>query len=81
MLMKWGLFDENLQPTLSAYQVAAIRIASSGLVMIPFLPKALKGIPKNLIFTVLLSGWLGSFLQHFYFALPKQKLMVHWQEV
>ncbi len=74
MLMKWGLFDENLQPTLSAYQVAAIRIASSGLVMIPFLPKALKGIPKNLIFTVLLSGWLGSFFAAFLFCIAETKI-------
>ena len=67
MLMKWGLYDANLQPVLSAYQVAALRMLSSGLVMLPFLLKALKEIPKKLVGYVLLSGWLGSFFPSFLF--------------
>ena len=30
ILMKWGLYDSNQQPVLSAYQVAALRMLSSG---------------------------------------------------
>ncbi len=74
MLMKWGMFDANMQPTLNAFEVAAIRIASSGIIMLPFLPKALREIPKNLLPFVLLSGWLGSFFAAFLFCIAETKI-------
>lgn len=74
MLMKWGMFNVAMQPTLSAFEVAAIRILSSGIIMLPFLPKALKEIPKPLMPTVLLSGWLGSFFAAFLFCIAETKI-------
>ena len=74
MLMKWGLYDANLQPVLSAFQVAALRMLSSGLVMLPFLLKALKEIPKKLVGYILLSGWLGSFFPSFLFCIAETKV-------
>lgn len=74
MLMKIGMFDRNQQPTLSAYDVAALRMLSSGIVMLPFLPKAIKEIPQATIPYVLLSGWLGSFFAAFLFCIAESKI-------
>lgn len=74
MLMKIGMFDSNQQATLSAYDVAALRMLSSGIVMLPFLPKAIKEIRKATIPYVLLSGWLGSFFAAFLFCIAESKI-------
>lgn len=42
ILMKWGLYDAQQQPVLSAYNVAALRLLSAGIVMLPFLPLCIK---------------------------------------
>lgn len=68
------MFNSEQQPTLSAYDVAALRILSSGIVMLPFLPRALKEIPKSTIPYVLLSGWLGSFFAAFLFCIAESKI-------
>lgn len=72
--MKWGMFNEDNIPTLSAYQVAALRMLSAGLIMLPFLRKALKEIPKKTLGYVLLSGWLGSFFPSFLFCIAESKI-------
>ncbi len=68
------MFDQNNLPVLSAYHVAALRILSSGIIMLPFLRKALKEIPKKLLVYVLLSGWLGSFFAAFLFCIAESKI-------
>jgi drug/metabolite transporter (DMT)-like permease len=47
---------------LSPYQVAALRMISAGLILLPFAVTAYKEIPKNKIVLVFLSGVLGSFI-------------------
>ncbi|MGB3005399.1 MAG: DMT family transporter [Chitinophagaceae bacterium] len=74
ILMKWGLYDANQQPVLSPYQVAALRMLSSGLVMLPFLFTSLKGLPQKTIIRVLASGWLGSFFPAFLFCIAETKI-------
>ena len=74
ILMKWGLYDSNQQPVLSAYQVAALRMLSSGLVMLPFLKGSLKNLPGPTLRYVLLSGWLGSFFPAFLFCIAETKI-------
>jgi len=74
ILMKWGLYDANQQPVLSPYQVAAIRMFSSGLVMLPFLLRSLKNLPAPTVRYVLLSGWLGSFFPAFLFCIAETKI-------
>lgn len=74
ILMKWGMFDANQQPVLSPYHVAAIRMLSSGLVMLPFLFYSLKGVPGKTILYILLSGWLGSFFPAFLFCIAETKI-------
>jgi drug/metabolite transporter (DMT)-like permease len=74
ILMKWGLYDSGWNPILSPYQVAAIRLLSAGIVMLPFLRPALKNIPRNVVLYVLLSGWLGSFFPAFLFCIAETKV-------
>lgn len=74
MLMKWGLYDANQQPVLSPYHVAALRMLSSGIIMLPFLFKALKKMSKDTILYVLLSGLLGSFFPAFLFCIAETKI-------
>ncbi len=74
ILMKWGMYDAHQQPTLSPYHVAALRMLSSGLIMIPFMIKALREIPKKSRVPVLLSGWLGSFFPAFLFCIAETRI-------
>jgi drug/metabolite transporter (DMT)-like permease len=74
ILMKWGMYDGNGAPVLSPYQVAAIRMLSAGLVMLPFLYKTLRQVPGKLTGYVLLSGWLGSFIPAFLFCIAETKI-------
>lgn len=73
-LMKWGMFDENGQPILSPYNVAALRLLSSGIVMLPFLPGALKVLPGKIIFYTLINGFIGSFFPAFLFCIAETKI-------
>jgi drug/metabolite transporter (DMT)-like permease len=72
--MKWGMYGANQQLVLSPYHVAALRMLSSGLVMLPFLIKSLKVLPRKTISYVLLSGWLGSFFPAFLFCIAETKI-------
>ncbi len=73
----WGssfvLMKEGLK-SLSAYEVATIRILSAGLVLIPFAYKALKQIPKQKLGLIILSGLLGSFFPAFLFCIAETKI-------
>ncbi len=68
LLMKIGLMN------LSAYQVAAIRILSAGIVLLPFVFRSFREIQRNKIGIVILSGILGSFLPAFLFCIAETKL-------
>lgn len=74
ILMKLGMFDENQQVALSPYHVAAIRMFSCGIVMVPFIYNALKTLPKATIKYILLSGWVGSFIPAFLFCIAETKI-------
>lgn len=74
ILMKWGLYGADQQSVLSPYNVAALRLLSSGLVMLPFVISSLKTLPKKTIIYVLLSGWLGSFFPAFLFCIAETKI-------
>jgi drug/metabolite transporter (DMT)-like permease len=74
VLMKLGMFAPDGSMLLSAWQVAAIRIFSSGIVLIPFIVRAWKNIPADLRFPVLVSGWLGSFIPAIFFCLAETKI-------
>ncbi len=65
VLMKEGLAH------LSAYQVASIRIVASGLVLIPYLIKAMRNIPIRIWHLVFFSGMLGSLLPAYLFCIAE----------
>ena len=73
MLMKVGM-KEGGTFTLSPYQVASLRMIFSGLALLPFCYSALKQIPKNKLFVVVLSGVMGSFIPAYLFCIAETKI-------
>ena len=67
ILMKIGL-DNQLSP----YDIAAVRILSSGLVLLPVAFKAFRSIPVEKRWPVFLSGTLGSLLPAFLFCIAEE---------
>lgn len=74
ILMKWGLYDSDGKDILSPYDVAALRMLSAGIVMLPFLHSALKNVPRAVIVYILLSGWFGSFFPAFLFCIAETRI-------
>lgn len=68
ILMKLGLQQ------LSSYQVAAIRILSSGIILLPITVKYIGRIPAKKLLLIFLSGTLGSLLPAFLFCLAEEKI-------
>jgi drug/metabolite transporter (DMT)-like permease len=67
-LMKVGMVS------LSPYQVAAIRMASAGIVLLPFAFNALKKVERKKITVIMVSGFLGSFFPAFLFCIAETKI-------
>lgn len=67
ILMKIGL-DNHLSP----YQIAALRIVSAGLVLLPATLKHIRTIPSNKLLIVFLSGTIGSLIPAFLFCLAEE---------
>ncbi len=59
---------------LSPYQVAALRMISAGIILLPFAVTAYKKIPRNKIGIIFLSGILGSFFPAFLFCIAEVKI-------
>jgi len=69
ILMKIGLDNK-----LTAYQVAAVRIVASGLVLLPVAIKAFGKIPLNKMPLIALSGALGSLFPAFLFCIAEEEI-------
>lgn len=69
ILMKVGL-DNKLTP----YQIAAVRIVSAGLLLLPVAVKAFGKIPFNKLPIIFLSGALGSLFPAFLFCIAEQEM-------
>lgn len=73
----WGssfiLMKEGMR-ALSAYQVASLRIISSGLILLPVTYKSFKSIQRQKIFYVFMSGVLGSLLPAYLFCIAEQDI-------
>jgi drug/metabolite transporter (DMT)-like permease len=69
ILMKIGL-DNGL----SSWQVASLRIVSSGLVLLPLAIRHFKNIPANKLVYVLLTGVLGSLVPSYLFCIAEEKI-------
>lgn len=59
---------------LSAYQVASLRIISSGLILLPIAYKSYRQIPANKILFTFLSGTLGSLLPAYLFCIAEERI-------
>lgn len=59
---------------LTAYQVAAIRMATAGIVMLPWAIRHMLQLPRNKIGYAILSGLLGSFFPAFLFCLAETRI-------
>lgn len=68
ILMKLGLHQ------LSSYEVAALRILSAGLILLPITLKYIGSIPNEKLFLIFLSGSLGSLIPAFLFCIAEEKL-------
>lgn len=75
-LMKIGLFESHdlSKPILTSWQVAALRLVSAGLVVLPFIAFARKKVPAKDMGYVALSGVLGSFIPAFLFTIAETKI-------
>lgn len=67
-LMKIGL------ESFSAYQVAALRMSSAAIVLLPFFIRSLRAIPKQKYGLVIWSGMLGNFFPSFLFCLAETRI-------
>ncbi|HMJ46754.1 MAG TPA: DMT family transporter [Ferruginibacter sp.] len=65
ILIKEGLIN------LSAFQVASIRMVSSGIILFPIAIKSIRHIPLSKLFIVFLSGVMGSLLPSYLFCLAE----------
>ena len=74
ILMKRGMYTATGEPTLSAYQVAALRMLSAGLALLPFALRNFRNVPREKIRYILLSGLLGSFFPAFLFCIAETKI-------
>lgn len=68
ILMKEGLKE------LTAYQVAAIRMVSAGIVLLPLALRQMRQLPRNKIGYAILSGVLGSFFPAFLFCIAETRI-------
>lgn len=68
ILMKEGLV------VLSAYQVAALRIFTAGLVLMPMAVRSFSQIPRGKILIIVLSGFIGSFVPAFLFCIAEEHI-------
>ncbi len=64
----------GLEHGLSAYQVAALRIALAGLVLLPVAIRTFRLVPLQKIPLIILSGTLGSLLPAFLFCVAEEKI-------
>lgn len=73
----WGssfiLIKLGLQQ-LSSYQVASLRILSSGLILLPITIKHISHLPLKKVLIIFLSGTLGSLLPAFLFCVAEEKI-------
>lgn len=74
ILMKRGMFDHAGNSTLSAFQVAALRMLSAGVILLPIAIKNFSSIPVKRTGILILSGLIGSFFPAFLFCIAETKI-------
>ena len=74
ILMKRGIFDADGTTLFNGFEVAAIRIASAFLVLLPIILRHIRSIPKNKLWLILVSGFVGNGLPALFFAIAQTKI-------
>lgn len=74
ILMKRGIFDIDGNMLFNGFEVAAIRIASAFLVLSPIIARHIRSIPKDKLWLILLSGFLGNGLPALLFGIAQTKI-------
>lgn len=73
----WGssfiLMKEGMK-SLGPFQVASIRIASAGLVLLPLAPKVYPTVPRGKWGLILISGLLGTFIPAYLFCIAETRI-------
>ena len=74
----WGssfiLMKIGLENSLTAYQIASLRIVAAGIVLFPIAIKNIRGIPFNKLLLVFISGVLGSLLPAYLFCIAEEEI-------
>jgi drug/metabolite transporter (DMT)-like permease len=68
ILMKLGMYDSNLNPTIHPMHVAGLRITLASLVLLPFAIYFLSKMPKNKLLPILGIGFFGNAIPAFLFT-------------
>ena len=74
ILMKRGMFNADEKPTLTAYHVAALRVLSAGIILLPPAIKGFKTIGLRNFKLILISGLCGTFFPAFLFCIAETKI-------
>ena len=74
ILMKRGIYSPDGAPLFNGLEVAALRIASAFIVLLPIIIRHLRSVPKNKLGLVLLSGFFGNGLPAVFFAIAQTKI-------
>jgi len=74
ILMKLGLYDQNNHEVLSAYQVAALRVFSAGITLLPFFIAKVSRLPASTWAYLIGTGFLGLFFPAFLFCVAETKI-------
>lgn len=74
ILMKLGLYDHNNQVVLTAWQVAALRVFTAGITLIPFFISKFQRYNVITWVYIMASGLLGIFIPAFLFCIAETRL-------
>jgi drug/metabolite transporter (DMT)-like permease len=74
ILMKLGLFGSHGQLLLTYTQVAALRICTAGIVLLPVVVKNFKKVPRKLFGLLVLSGILGNLGPAYLFCFAETRI-------
>jgi drug/metabolite transporter (DMT)-like permease len=77
LCLTWGssfIIMKGGMEVLSPYQLASIRIISAGIVMLPWIFKAYRSVPKKVIPALILSGFLGTLFPAYLFCIAQTKI-------
>ncbi|MFM7838213.1 MAG: DMT family transporter, partial [Chitinophagaceae bacterium] len=74
ILMKRGLYSSEGQPTLNAFEVAALRLLSAGVFMLPFALRNFRMVSRKALGYITICGVIGTFIPAFLFCVAETRI-------